>query len=1335
MRKFFKQFVATFLIIILQMNCIYYVNATDLQQDYAEKSSDKSNISFESSDSIGNILAKKSIEQPQQGQNNIYIESINFSGNEATIIFTTDQDAELVLAIYDENERTKMLTAEKNYISAGATNTSVILDPNKIPKYFVAKAFLLDCNSHKPLCDSYTTNLYTKAVQNLKNSTADDYAEKEVIQFEEDDKDTNFGVYNNETIVEKENFNSVQISDNGNDVYTISNANSDFKSLKKGDTFSYQYNNGSLILVKVQSVSVDNDKVIVHSDDTANLTDFFDYLKIESNTINTKFQSEESAIAVGDAISDDKTSQKELSFNGGIDNINISGKINIISSYSYYLVTWPFSVEYLSFNTIYEVNYSIQTSETKKLEEIPLITKQEIPIGNVIKIPFELNFVCKVSGKVKFTDTISGIIGYSYENGHGFCNRSQQPSFNRSLEVSAALYWGFDFSIGISILTKKLCYVGLKASPGFEFTESMSLNQDILHECSSCICGKLSKKFTLNIEMSYIKLATTTVKKTEQYYLTLINQKTDIGDFYYSFDYGDHDLTTCPHISYPVKIIVKNHEKIPVENSEITVIDKTTRLPVKIYLKNGNKAEKTDSQMTTKSGIASIYLPNGNYIIKARKGKYKENGELLINNNASDIEIILNEDINITPTPTGMPEPVDSEGTDKNISWKLMADGTLYINGTGKMPNYGRMYSSSKKQYITVPTPWEDVKPKIKKVIMEEGLLNIGNTSFSGCSNLNTAILPTTINQIGEDAFSNCGNLLKITLPINITSIKVGAFSNCTSLKEITLPDNLQTLEGNTFMWCSNLEKIDFPSNLSQINDQVFTGCSSLREITFPNKLEKIGAFAFMDCTALESITLPGTFNSTSKFAFTGCTNLKNIIFTEKEPSVKHISLARGTFGDCSSLESITLTGIQSLADAVFDGCSNLKFIYFTGEKPVLNEAAFFSLDSVTIYYPKNDETWNGIETETFAGNNILWKTYNVSFEEDSENAPAISENDFTDGQIVNDGAEIIKEDSLTESDTEQSTALEQPTDEQDVEIADEDSEIILQTLTPSVVKAQERAENSLNSCAYNDRKPGSYTLFVVVKSKNTPDLLSTDNLLYINQGTADENGFISFTYKFAQSFSNPIICIFGDYIHKHNYGKWTVIKKATVWNPEMRQRTCNGCGKIEKINYGKKLKPTINVSASSVTLKVRQSTTGLKVTKIARGDAVVSWKSSNTKIVKVNKKGKLTAQNRIGKTIVTVKLKSGISKKITVVVQKSPIKTNKISGLPKTLTLKAGKKYALKPVLQPFTSLEKITYNSSNKKIIYVSSKGIVKGLKKGAAKVIVKSGTKKFIVTIKVK
>ena len=201
-----------------------------------------------------------------------------------------------------------------------------------------------------------------------------------------------------------------------------------------------------------------------------------------------------------------------------------------------------------------------------------------------------------------------------------------------------------------------------------------------------------------------------------------------------------------------------------------------------------------------------------------------------------------------------------------------------------------------------------------------------------------------------------------------------------------------------------------------------------------------------------------------------------------------------------------------------------------------------------------------------------------------------------------------------------------------------------------------------------------------------------------------------------------------------HNFGEYKTTKAATALNTGFKTRTCGVCGKEETITIPK-LKATIKLNITSIVLKVGQSTTKVKVSGLAKGDAVASWKTGNTKLVKVTNSGKITAGKKPGSTTITVKLKSGKKATIKVKVQKGEVKTTRITGVPSKSTIKAGKRLTLKPVISPITSVQKITYATSNKNIATVSSKGVITGKKPGKAKITVKSGTKKIEITVTVK
>ncbi|EOS23068.1 hypothetical protein C806_03171 [Lachnospiraceae bacterium 3-1] len=92
----------------------------------------------------------------------------------------------------------------------------------------------------------------------------------------------------------------------------------------------------------------------------------------------------------------------------------------------------------------------------------------------------------------------------------------------------------------------------------------------------------------------------------------------------------------------------------------------------------------------------------------------------------------------------------------------------------------------------------------------------------------------------------------------------------------------------------------------------------------------------------------------------------------------------------------------------------------------------------------------------------------------------------------------------------------------------------------------------------------------------------------------------------------------------------------------------------------------------------------------------------------------------------VEVQKKAVTTKGLT--VQGKSVKKNK-------LTIKKGKSVTLIIERKPVASTEKITYQSSNKKIATVSAKGKIKARKPGKANITVKSGKKKVVIKVTVK
>lgn len=202
-----------------------------------------------------------------------------------------------------------------------------------------------------------------------------------------------------------------------------------------------------------------------------------------------------------------------------------------------------------------------------------------------------------------------------------------------------------------------------------------------------------------------------------------------------------------------------------------------------------------------------------------------------------------------------------------------------------------------------------------------------------------------------------------------------------------------------------------------------------------------------------------------------------------------------------------------------------------------------------------------------------------------------------------------------------------------------------------------------------------------------------------------------------------------------HSFKKYVSDQNATFSKNGTKTAKCaNGCGATKTVTDNN-TKVTLN--AAFLRLKKGQSTTALKVLGLPKGMKVTSWKSSNTKIAKVNKNGKITAQKKNGLAQITIKISNGTISdtiKIPVRVQGTAVKAEKITVSPGRVTVKKGGKQKLTVTRNPITCVQRITYTSSRKNIAAVTSKGVITGKKAGTAWITVKCGSlkKKIKVTV---
>ena len=209
----------------------------------------------------------------------------------------------------------------------------------------------------------------------------------------------------------------------------------------------------------------------------------------------------------------------------------------------------------------------------------------------------------------------------------------------------------------------------------------------------------------------------------------------------------------------------------------------------------------------------------------------------------------------------------------------------------------------------------------LNSVVIPSTVETIGNSAFRE-SKLATVSIPNSVKSIGNCAFDDCVNLKSIDIPGSVNDIGFYVFGGCTSLASLTIGEGVTSISGQSaFQGCISLTNLEIPASLTQIHDLAFAGCSGLEHITvtdgntifdsrdncnavvrtkdntivlacknttFPNSVTAIDAYnSFNGCSGLKSLHIPKTITSLGNTFpyFSGCSGLESITVDPENPT------------------------------------------------------------------------------------------------------------------------------------------------------------------------------------------------------------------------------------------------------------------------------------------------------------------------------------------------------------------------------------------------------------------------------------------------------------------
>ncbi len=323
----------------------------------------------------------------------------------------------------------------------------------------------------------------------------------------------------------------------------------------------------------------------------------------------------------------------------------------------------------------------------------------------------------------------------------------------------------------------------------------------------------------------------------------------------------------------------------------------------------------------------------------------------------------------------------------ENAVWTLDSSGKLTITGTGAIDVFS--YSDSN---------WDRYAKNIKEVVIEKGITEIGNYTFSNYPQLMSVSIPDSVTSIGVSAFNECEKLTGIMIPASVTTLKcpltyetgiqaitvdpenpvycsadgVVFSKDMTKLvcvpdgyaaTEYAIPDSVTVIGKDAFYCCRRLNTVIIPDSVTEIGDGAFNECKSLNTVSIPDSVTSIGEYAFSGCDALTGITIPASVTSLAN-SFDNYTPLRSITVDPENPvycSVDGVVFSRDMtklvrVPEAYPADEYTIPGsVTEIGDEAFFSCDKLTAVSIPEGVEVIGKHAFcFCMELVSVDIPES---------------------------------------------------------------------------------------------------------------------------------------------------------------------------------------------------------------------------------------------------------------------------------------------------------------------------------------------------------------------------------------------
>ena len=1000
----------------LDADTIQAINSDPLLQgQYLSETSqptvDTSDVTMEATDGFGKLLVNSINEQNDTSSNRII--GVSVSGNTATVKYVSTTDADIVVSIYTDDSAEEMVASGTAYAPAMVENTgsstATVAISGTIPEYYTVKCYLLDTAEHAPLCKEYTDDSNTEDIVDLETATIDSFPQDRVINLD-DQSVTNFAVVKKGILLINDDSsdahanslseNHTVISENGNGSYTIHTSDSRIKSLVPGKILTYQ-SGDEILIIRVETISVSDDSITITGDDSLDLIDVFDIVKLESSNDDGQLEYDGSGV------------DKDVHYNGAtkdddeLEQTNaFSDDVNFTFTHKFVIGTDTFydgkkedddgahAVSKFGINAVLNLKLSNQfkyyisatkqtldyslTSEASGGVEVAYTGSIKIDLGYFKKklpgiyINYTPQLVMQTDVKGQFLYTVTSKQGFHCD-GFSITDTSQKPVVDFSIKVSGTIYIGVEFApsvkAGVYKISKPrtdenfltLMELKLTFSIGAEGSltpnvpvEPVAVNQishkfsgNSIHECNACLAGDVYSKVVFSVTVNVIKIFDQTA--------TLLDYRQHILTLYYSINYNDLGFGTCPHNLYLVDITVD--AVIPPSGSE--VID----------------GEGQSIGTLSASDKNYCYMRPGTYTLETTIDGNRYSHTFTVGSSNIDVKLTLNGGSSGGGSSGG--------GSSDPSLWALDENGKLTINNEKVMTDYSDAAS----------TPWYNFRDEITYILTQYMVKKISRYAFADCNKVTTVQIGDDITEIGDYAFSGCTSLEKVVFAGTMAKwkeVQIGIGNEALGYVNIVCSDG--TITGHF----PELSDSDYVLNdgvltiytQNAVNDYVsanqtpwYNLRSSITKIIVKDRVHKIGSYSFWGFSSVKEIVFEGVPSSLADSAFENCFNLQSISYNGTINNWKKIDIQNDS--DSPYTSQIFVATIYCTDDTILSQgyCgfeeNNLRWILTESKKLIIWGSGKMA-EYQTNYSPwwsKNYKTVTIDEGVTSIGRNAFYDT------------------------------------------------------------------------------------------------------------------------------------------------------------------------------------------------------------------------------------------------------------------------------------------------------------------------------------------------------------------------